>query len=70
MTKTVREVQIKFFLSHLDAIKDENYFLETVEIEDNHFPLYLESKVLSGTFRIKKIPRGGSFLETIYLKTS
>jgi len=70
MSKSVREVEVKFFLCYLDAIMDANYILETVDIEDNGYPESLECKQLSGNFRIKSMRRSGSFNEQIYLKIS
>lgn len=68
--KTVREVEIKLFPTHLDAIMDENFVLYTIDIEDEVFPEYLslERNNLSETYRRKSFLRSGSFIEHIYLK--
>lgn len=70
MSKTVREEQFKFYLSFLDALMDENYFLETVEVEDNVIPESLECKNLSGKYRLKSLLRNDKTIEKIFIKIS
>lgn len=70
MSKTVREVEFKFFATYLDAVMDENYFLHSIDVEDNVIPEYisLECKELFGVFRLKSMLRNATFVEKIFLK--
>lgn len=36
MSKTVREVEFKFYHSYMDALHDKVWFRETLDVEDNN----------------------------------
>jgi hypothetical protein len=71
MSKTVTETEFKFFLTFQDAKDNSNYFIELVDVEDNTPPSQLESRTMTGNFRIKHFTRSNgkdNFIERIYLK--
>lgn len=70
--KTVVEIEFKFYLCFLDAILDQNYFIHSLDVEDNSIPeiISLERNNLSETFRLKPLPRSGNVIEKIFIKMS
>jgi hypothetical protein len=66
--KTVREEVFKFYVTYLDALMDQNYSLELVEIEDNVYQPQIQSQILKGNFRLKSFLRDDSFIEKVYIK--
>ena len=70
MSKSVREIEIKFYLCYLDALLDKNYSLEYLDIEDNVIPERNKSKVFSGDFRLKSFPRNDNTIEKLYLRVT
>lgn len=78
MSKTVREVPMKFFETFADAEANENFQMRTVEIEDNVTPnnWALEDSynpAVSILYRLKPFLREGGqgknkHIELVYLK--
>lgn len=72
-SKEVQEVEFKLFLCYLDAVLNEKYFLEKIDVEGGSPPDQIQSKTLKEEFRLKNFTRrneNGSFIEQIYLKIS
>lgn len=70
-SKTVTEVEFKFFLTREEAVANSNYFIETVDVEGGSPPDHIQSKTLQEDFLLRVFPRqidGVSFLEKAYLK--
>lgn len=71
-SKTVTEQSFKFYSTYADALEgNDNYFLETIEFEGSVPPNQIESKTMSGNFRLKNFTRSratGNFIEKIYLR--
>lgn len=70
MSKTVREIEVKFYLCFLDALMDNNPSVEKIDIEDEVMPEQISSKVFSGTFRLKSMHRKDTTIEKVYIKRS
>lgn len=70
MSKTVREVEVKFYNTYLDALLDSNGSTEIIELEDEVYLEALKSKIFSGEFRLKSFHRQGNYIEKVYLKIS
>lgn len=73
MAKEVVETPYKFFTRYVDALLDSNYFVEAVDVEGGNPPENVDSKTMSGNFRLKHFRRdraGAKFSEAIYLKNN
>lgn len=75
MKKAVREVEFKFFTKYIDALMNENYYLKTLEIENNQYEesVSVEFNGKTEDFRLKRFQRQnneGNFLESVYIQIS
>lgn len=73
MSKGVIEMDYKFYPTYLDALLDTNSTVETIEVEGGNPPEEIESKSLTGSYRLKTFPRyidGAKFIENVFIKIS
>lgn len=72
-SKTVQEVEFKFFQKYVDALLDSNYVVESVDVEGGSPPDFVRSKTLQEDFLIKNFTRSNGkdkFIEKVYIKVN
>lgn len=69
-SKLVKEIEFKFYKKYVDALCDENYWKEFVDVEGSIAPSRVESKLMKDFFEIRSFSRGKGidrFIESVYL---
>jgi hypothetical protein len=70
-SKSVQEIEYKFFHTHSDAKLDINFWIESVDVEGGSPPDKVTSKIMKEEFSLRPFPRLTGidrFIEQIYLK--